>query len=142
MRPLVKLRQAGCDYVHEGDLRVPMFFSEPVTGQDLRNMTWFTCGVAALLSSVQVFPSLFLKVHHSSYGDHLIWQICLIFINAQPLGFLRILNENMSVGRFAPRYVQILQLFAIIVVLSVYNLPADPYYSFLPFNSQFTRTCS
>ena len=81
LRPLNKLKRAKSDYVHNGDLRVPIFFAEPV--RDLKNIVTLVGVVAALFGGVHLVPSFFL--HYLSHAELWLWRISAAFITFQPV---------------------------------------------------------
>ncbi len=81
LRPLSKLSEASCNYVCKGDLRVPMFFAEPVG--DTNNIDVFTAIVATLFGCVHLVPSFFIP--YASPTEMWLWRISAAFITIQPL---------------------------------------------------------
>ncbi len=79
LRPLHKLTQASHGYVHKGDLRVPMFFSEPHWGT---YNTWiFVIVITTPFGCVHMVPSFFFT---SSSTETWLWRISAAFITFQP----------------------------------------------------------
>ncbi len=81
-RPLVKLSEADYEYVHRGDLRVSLFYAEPLEYHTYNSSKRYLSVVVILFGSVHLIPSFFLA--YPSNGEKWLWTICGAFITVQP----------------------------------------------------------
>ena len=79
-RPFMKLSGSPHDYVHEGDLRVPMFFGEPGAVDESAH---FLGVIAVSFGLVHLIPSFFLQSPLRT--TILLWRISAAFITGQTL---------------------------------------------------------
>ncbi len=117
LRPLVKLRQAECDYVRKGDLRVPMFFSEPV--EDRSNIIKFICLVATLCACVQMIPSYFFSYFSDTTYTNM-WRVSLAFLTTQPLYWVLIIDSDVGIVSDLPHWIQFIGYLSAMVIVPLY----------------------
>ncbi len=119
IRPLVKLHQAECDYVHEGDLRVPMFFAEPVKHR--YNIRFFEAIVSTIFFFVQLIPSYLVDFSYS-HETTVLWWVCLTVISFGHISLVIIVDANVSMLPYLPRRVQFIPYLFVMVGIPLYMI--------------------
>ena len=102
-RPLVKLSEADYEYVRRGDLRVPLFYAEPLENYTYNSSKNYLSVVAMLFGSVHLIPSFFLS--YPSNGEKWLWRISGAFITVQPPLTLIADNFDPKTGGLFNRFI-------------------------------------